>query len=513
LGTLAITPYTALGIATFSAVMTNNAIGPVRGDVTVNVRFLGFINPVITINSGLLAITSTKNISLSLYSQRNPDLNQMMLWGDLGKVENKVNSVNSWIVFANTVNATLTASAGTKVVYAQLRDKYGTTSNIISASIQLLNLAPTLPINISVGLVNTNNSYQDGRWLLLLGDELTSVSQDLTLILAGQGSSTVAGNRDNFLSSRQPVITGKTASTNAGAQVIVYAQTSALQRTLASAYLGYVPVATGNISASGRFLAFWGSSTLNEGIHDLLFELNYGSGLATASLRAIVDLSAPLLSGFTLNNNPFISTGDAISSQPVIQATLRDSFSGILTSSITVIIDQEQSSAITYNYVSHNATMIFLNNSLTFTVPDTLNALVTHSITITAQDNASTANNVFFKVSNLSVTTVLPGLSPQVLAIPNPFSPNNDGINDFVRITYQLAQASDLKVRIYSMSGYRVWSQDISAGSIGGLLGYNELTWTGNNDFGEQLGNGAYLVHLLDGSGKVFGKCKILLVK
>jgi hypothetical protein len=79
--------------------------------------------------------------------------------------------------------------------------------------------------------------------------------------------------------------------------------------------------------------------------------------------------------------------------------------------------------------------------------------------------------------------------------LPNPFTPNRDGVNDQVAITYNvlaLTKAGDVKVRIFDLAGRLVKSlQNERLGS-----GRYTLSWDGTDDQGKSVQPGIYLLQI-----------------
>jgi len=76
---------------------------------------------------------------------------------------------------------------------------------------------------------------------------------------------------------------------------------------------------------------------------------------------------------------------------------------------------------------------------------------------------------------------------------PNPFSPDNDGFEDFTIISYNLAQAiAQVKVKIYNSKGrlVRTLDNNLSSGSSGSII------FNGLDDEGNPLRMGIYIVYL-----------------
>ncbi|MCK4409978.1 MAG: T9SS type A sorting domain-containing protein, partial [Candidatus Eisenbacteria sp.] len=83
---------------------------------------------------------------------------------------------------------------------------------------------------------------------------------------------------------------------------------------------------------------------------------------------------------------------------------------------------------------------------------------------------------------------------------PNPFNPSTV-------ISYDLLQASDVRMNIYSLSGRRV--KTLVSGIQG--VGAHEVIWDGMNDKGEEVASGVYVCRL-DAGGHVRTR-KMVLTK
>ena len=102
------------------------------------------------------------------------------------------------------------------------------------------------------------------------------------------------------------------------------------------------------------------------------------------------------------------------------------------------------------------------------------------------------------------VTSVKPGRTLEIKALggqkvvdsvdvfPNPFTPNNDGINDRTEIQftlYKLHQARPITVSIFRLDGRRV--RDITVDAAGGQL---TMKWDGRDNSGELVVPGLYVI-------------------
>ncbi|MCE2450470.1 MAG: gliding motility-associated C-terminal domain-containing protein [Candidatus Latescibacteria bacterium] len=105
---------------------------------------------------------------------------------------------------------------------------------------------------------------------------------------------------------------------------------------------------------------------------------------------------------------------------------------------------------------------------------------------------------------DLNVRTPLKGsLLSAVQVVPNPFSPNGDGINDKVQFSYTLLRLTDvvpLETEIYTLAGNRV--RTLGAGEGGSAL--YQTAWDGRDDQGELVDPGLYIYRVVveAGSGR-----------
>ncbi|MDE3057409.1 MAG: lamin tail domain-containing protein, partial [Bacteroidota bacterium] len=92
--------------------------------------------------------------------------------------------------------------------------------------------------------------------------------------------------------------------------------------------------------------------------------------------------------------------------------------------------------------------------------------------------------------TNSIYTSSLPASSSLSLA-PNPFSPDNDGYEDFLSISYKLpTNSSTIRVRMYDVAGrlVRTLANDEPAPSSGTVI------WNGLDDKGERVRMGMYII-------------------
>ncbi len=116
-----------------------------------------------------------------------------------------------------------------------------------------------------------------------------------------------------------------------------------------------------------------------------------------------------------------------------------------------------------------------------------------------------------YKNSQYRVTDNLPG---EINITPEVFSPDNDGIDDFLTINYQFPSMGYVtNITIFDASGRSV--RFLQKNSLSGLTGY--YRWDGLDDKGRKLPQGIYIVYTeifnLDGKTKKFKNTVVLARK
>ena len=102
---------------------------------------------------------------------------------------------------------------------------------------------------------------------------------------------------------------------------------------------------------------------------------------------------------------------------------------------------------------------------------------------------------------------------PQVIGAPmfypTPFSPVTR--KETAYIAYNLSVPADVTLYIYDTAGNIVWTRKFGAGSPGGRLGYNAITWNGRTDFNRMIGNGMFVYKIIAGK-KALATGKIVVL-
>ncbi len=100
--------------------------------------------------------------------------------------------------------------------------------------------------------------------------------------------------------------------------------------------------------------------------------------------------------------------------------------------------------------------------------------------------------------------------SGTVVNSPNPFNPDKEPTT----VMYSLPQDTNIDVYLLSLTGDLVMKKTFNAGENGGKAGDNTFIWRGISDLGEGVGNGLYLLHVVDRSnGKTLFKGKIAILR
>ncbi len=132
-----------------------------------------------------------------------------------------------------------------------------------------------------------------------------------------------------------------------------------------------------------------------------------------------------------------------------------------------------------------------------------------HTLSITATGSGGSLFEASLVDLRVASETGSQGIIGAVLAHPNPYDPSSGS----ARITYNLEKDSAVALYIFGVNGRLVLKREFLSGSNGGKAGFNDVTWDGKDDFGNELGNGVYAVRIVDKAGmKVIGKSKIAII-
>jgi len=99
---------------------------------------------------------------------------------------------------------------------------------------------------------------------------------------------------------------------------------------------------------------------------------------------------------------------------------------------------------------------------------------------------------------------------------PSPYDPADGNFMFY----YDLLSASDIDIYVYDISGTMIWQKflpyDPGTLGVGGSAGTNRVFWDGENGFGSELGNGAYVYMIVArdrGDRKIIGRGKFAVVR
>ncbi|HAR63996.1 MAG TPA: hypothetical protein DF296_10070 [Candidatus Margulisbacteria bacterium] len=214
----------------------------------------------------------------------------------------------------------------------------------------------------------------------------------------------------------------------------------------------------------------------------------YTNHFTTFGIFSTADLIAPDLSGVYIDGE-LISTNDYVSSRPELKLLLRDNSAGIGLTMSTVelyrvigVVDTLISMSTTnYQITTEQVTVIYRPYENLF--PGSYFYKVTAK---DANNNILERTSPVFRIKSLFFDF-------SAIHGPNPFSPDYDGINDILKITYQMSENAEINIRIFDITGKMLQSWHFLAGNPdGGNPGYNEVLWDGRNRYGEIVANGVY---------------------
>jgi hypothetical protein len=107
-------------------------------------------------------------------------------------------------------------------------------------------------------------------------------------------------------------------------------------------------------------------------------------------------------------------------------------------------------------------------------------------------------------------TMIVPGTVP--FASPSSISPlkaSAAGGPPQVTMVYQLTTPGNIDLQVQGISGMS-WARRYSANLMGGMAGYNEVTWDGKDNGGSAVANGVYTFRIIN-NGRLLGKGYIIV--
>lgn len=110
----------------------------------------------------------------------------------------------------------------------------------------------------------------------------------------------------------------------------------------------------------------------------------------------------------------------------------------------------------------------------------------------------------FAYTTSVFTTAAGVGLAASLVSYPNPFSPPAEKI----QIAYRLSAASEVEMKIYTLTGERVFEKTFASGA-----GINQIEWDGTNGRGETVKNGVYIAVLRSKTTGETTRQKLAVVK
>lgn len=95
-----------------------------------------------------------------------------------------------------------------------------------------------------------------------------------------------------------------------------------------------------------------------------------------------------------------------------------------------------------------------------------------------------------------------------IICYPNPFNPD---LPESITIAYKLPQDVLVKVYIFDITG-QIVRTILAYSSSRGADGFSRVSWDGRSGFGEVVGNGVYLVRIVQ-DNKTLARTKIMVLK
>jgi len=217
-----------------------------------------------------------------------------------------------------------------------------------------------------------------------------------------------------------------------------------------------------------------------------------------AGLFASQDTTGPVIANLKVNGST-VKVNDYIQASPIITATITDG-SGVSTPETYAGYD---STTTYFSALTGTSSYNVATGALTLDLGNLMDGA--HTLKIFAKDSVGNTSSleVAVKVDTGDVK------ADAVLVYPNPYNPNNGNL----RFAYKLSKDAAVTIYVFNAVNQPVYKREIASGADGGHAGYNEVTWNGVDNFGEQLSNDIYFARIVADGKKVIGKVKIAVVK
>ena len=270
------------------------------------------------------------------------------------------------------------------------------------------------------------------------------------------------------------------------------------ENSTASAFL---PPSSGAVS--------WESAGLIPGTSYAFRARAWDDNASPPSATSWTDLGSVFTTGRIKVQGTNLSDGGNISSIPDISFSFRN-YASVNPALCKVLIDDVEvtdgssangkydsiitSSGITTLFYTPKTKISGNNKKISVELTDINGTLYTESVSaLQVRDSSDTE----FKITSVP------------LCYPNPFDPDNGDI----KIAYELSRDGNTGIFILDGTGRVIYRRQISSGENGARYGYNEVSWNGNNAYGETVNNDVYLICIADGAGKTLGKTRVMVLK
>jgi subtilisin family serine protease/flagellar hook assembly protein FlgD len=230
---------------------------------------------------------------------------------------------------------------------------------------------------------------------------------------------------------------------------------------------------------------------LVEGEYEIeLKATDLAGNISTTKETVVVDATPPRIEAISLSNEFISPNADGKKDDTTISFNLSDGYSQ--TMFVTVQIEDEV--GLLVKKIAEREVLDFGEHSFTWEaiVGEVFDG--NYALKIYAEDqagNLGTSEPII-----IVVDTVAPTIESFVV-IPNPFSPNNDGVKDVTTFNYQLSEASSVKINILNedMQPFRTFNESSQSGS---------WNWDGSGVCGEILGlDHPYYLYAEDRAGNI----------
>lgn len=358
-------------------------------------------------------------------------------------------------------------------------------------------------------ILSENSSFSGANWQ-------TYASSGTFTISAGYGSKTVYVKAKNDLgessstsasitySSSNPPTISTFNIADASSSSTTYTNNARIKVTLAASADATKMRLSENSTFSGASWvtlqnSFYHTMSLSEGQKTLYIQVKNAMGFESDSQSAAINLDTTppaitlKLDQITIQNN------DMIKNNFTVYGVITD-LNPISASSLHLYLD---GSLVTdgLDPSGHYDTFDSATKTVAYDLKSNLSS-GTHTIKITADDAAENQGSI--ERTGLRVANILE--LNNVVNFPNPVLAST-------KFSYQLSQAADIQIKIFSSRGTLV--KILAASSATQQVGFNTVDWNGTDEAGSPLANGAYfyIITATSDSSRVTQKGKLAIIR